>query len=131
MHYQSYLNLIYLFRYQTKQPLFGMEFVIIGELRRPKTEIEHKIRNMGGKVVSNVHRGIAAVISTQREVNEAGEMMRGAFTNQIQVIPEECIDEVMNNDLIEVFNRKNMNIEGKHVCKYCSVRSIGIDAKFI
>lgn len=102
-------------RYQSKQPLSNMEFVIIGETERPKSDIEDKIRKMGGKVVSNVHKGTAAVISTRREVNKAGRDMRDVLLTRVQVITEDFIDEVLNNDPMEVFTRKNMNNRGKDV----------------
>ena len=41
-----------------------MEFVILGKTTRPKDEIKKEIKKMGGKVVTNIHDRLAAVIST-------------------------------------------------------------------
>jgi NAD-dependent DNA ligase len=41
-----------------------MEFVILGKTTRPKNEIKKEIKKLGGKVVTNIHDKLAAVIST-------------------------------------------------------------------
>jgi len=40
-----------------------MEFVILGKTTRPKDEIKKEIQKLGGKVVTNIHDKLAAVIS--------------------------------------------------------------------
>jgi NAD-dependent DNA ligase len=40
-----------------------MEFAILGKTTRPRDEIKKAIKNMGGKVVTNIHDRLAAVIS--------------------------------------------------------------------
>lgn len=114
-------------RIQAKQPLFGMEFVIIGETEKPKSEIEDKIRKMSGKIVPVAYRGVAAVISSRREMNNPGEDMRDILMTRIQVVPDDCIDEVIDNDPIEVFTKRNMNIRGVDVSEYIDVDYISSD----
>lgn len=41
-----------------------MEFVILGKTTRSKNEIKKEINKLGGKVVTNIHDRLAAVIST-------------------------------------------------------------------
>jgi poly [ADP-ribose] polymerase len=41
-----------------------MEFVILGKTAKPKDEIKKEIKKLGGKVVTNIHDRLAAVIST-------------------------------------------------------------------
>lgn len=55
-----------------KPSLFNMEFVLIGDLERPKNEIEEMIKKSGGKLVTKIHSSIAAVISTKLEVEAMG-----------------------------------------------------------
>lgn len=102
-------------RLHAKQPLFGMDFMIIGEMKQSISEIEDKIRKMGGKIVAKFHTGIAAVISNEHEVNEATGNIRDAFIHRIQVIPERFLDDVMDNDPIEVIAKSDMGKWGKDV----------------
>lgn len=98
-----------------EQPLFDMEFVIIGETRMAREDIEYKIREMGGKIVSTVHENLTAVISNASEVNGCTEMIKKAFMHRIQVISDDFLDEVMDNDPIELIARKDLSEWGKDV----------------
>jgi NAD-dependent DNA ligase len=46
-------------------PLKNMEFVILGKTTRPRDELKKEIKKLGGKVVTNIHDKLAAVISTK------------------------------------------------------------------
>jgi NAD-dependent DNA ligase len=41
-----------------------MEFVILGKTTRSKDELKKEIKKLGGKLVTNIHDRLAAVIST-------------------------------------------------------------------
>lgn len=75
-----------------------MEFVIIGNLKRSRNEIESIIKKMGGKIVPRVHYKLAAIISNQEEVQKMGSQMEEAKAFDIQVVSEEFLTEIANND---------------------------------
>lgn len=105
-------------RLYTKQPLFNMEFFIVGATKLPRQEIERKVRAMGGKMATRIHSNLTAVISNA-EVVETGEgIIREAFIHRIQVIPDDFLNEVLDNDPIKVINRKNLIKYGKNVCSF-------------
>jgi NAD-dependent DNA ligase len=49
---------------RARPPLKNMEFLILGKTTRPKDELKKDIKKLGGKVVTNIHDKLAAVIST-------------------------------------------------------------------
>lgn len=75
-----------------------MDFVLIGDLSRPKGDIERLIQKLGGKVVSEIHGRVAAVISTANEIRKMNEQMMEAHTHEIQIIGEHFLDEIENPD---------------------------------
>lgn len=95
-----------------------MEFMFIGETKRPKNDLEELIRKMGGKIATKIHKGLAAVISNKQEVNRTGSSTREAALHRIQVIPEEFIDEVMDNDPIEVIKKNDLTKWGADVSAF-------------
>lgn len=112
------------FRLHTKQPLFDMEICIIGEIKLPKKDIEKKIKAMGGKIASQIHDGLAAVISTAKDVNRAyDDDLREAFMRGIQVVPEEFLEDViMCDDPIQLIVRMDMSNRGKDVSFFFSAK---------
>jgi NAD-dependent DNA ligase len=52
-------------------PLKNMEFVILGKTTKPKDELKKDIKKLGGKVVTNIHDKLAAVISTTGKIVRA------------------------------------------------------------
>ena len=102
-------------RLYTKQPLFNMEFFIVGATKLPRQDIERKIHAMGGKMATRIHADLAAVISNA-EVVETGEgTIREAFIHRIQVVSDAFLDEVLDNDPIKVIDRNNLSKYGKNV----------------
>lgn len=71
-----------------------MEFVVIGKLNKTHQEIEKTIRKMGGKVVSVIHKELAAVISNPEEVQRMGVQIKMAKRHNIPVVPEDFLAEV-------------------------------------
>lgn len=105
-----------MFRLHTKQPLFNMEFFIIGATNMPRNEIEYKIKAMGGQMASRIHSYLTAVISNAEEVENSTGLMRDTFIHRVQVVPDSFLDEVMDNDPIEVIVQRNLNKKwSKHV----------------
>jgi hypothetical protein len=47
---------------RSKLPLYGKSFVITGTLSKPRTEIEEKIKSLGGRISSSVSKNTACVI---------------------------------------------------------------------
>ncbi|XP_055303260.1 poly [ADP-ribose] polymerase-like [Sitodiplosis mosellana] len=101
------------FELYTKQPLFNMEFFIVGATKLPRKDIEHKIQAMGGKMASRIHGYLAAVISNAEEVQIGEGMIREAFIQRIQVISDDFLNEVMDHDPIEVIARSDLSKWGK------------------
>lgn len=71
----------------TTQPLFGLELFIFGDTSIPRTDLERRIRAMGGKTTSRIHRNLVAIISKSDEADVYTESEE-AFTYRIQVIPD-------------------------------------------
>lgn len=102
-------------RSYAKQPLFGMEFFIIGENKKPQIDIANQIQVLGGKIASRIHSRIAAIISNVNEVEKVGGPMTNAQLHGIQVVPEEFLDEVPNGDPCELIAEKNISKWGRDV----------------
>lgn len=96
-----------------------MEFFIVGETQRSKSEIVAKIHAMGGKIAPYVHNRLAAIISNLKEVTRGDDdAIREAFIFGIQMIPEDFLEEVMTcNNPIQMIVDKNMSHNGKDVRK--------------
>ncbi|XP_031632849.1 poly [ADP-ribose] polymerase-like [Contarinia nasturtii] len=103
------------FEQYTKQPLFNLEFVIIGDTKYPRNVIENKIRAMGGKVTSGpIHSRIAAVISNADAVNKGDKEVNNACIYSIQVISDELLDQVMDNDPIDLIVKNDLSKWGRN-----------------
>lgn len=98
-----------------KQPLFGMEFMIVGETTKSKGEIEQKIKQMGGKLVEKIHENVAAIISNPEEVTKMGAIMEVAKTHGIHVVPETFIDDIKNIDPFELMTMCDLSNWGQDV----------------
>ncbi|XP_054284117.1 poly [ADP-ribose] polymerase-like [Macrosteles quadrilineatus] len=88
-------------------PLKNMEFVIIGKSLK-RDELKKEITKLGGKVVTKVHSKLAAVISTQEEVEKKNKRMEEVEEANIQVVPESFIQESLKGGAIENISRLNM-----------------------
>lgn len=107
-------------RYQTRLPLLGLEFAIAVETKLPKKDIVHKIQMMGGKISDVVHQKIAAIISNGDKIEPFEGDMKWALDRGILLIPEEFLNEVMDNDPIEVM--LNMDMCNRQSSQYANVR---------
>lgn len=92
-----------------------MEFLIIGETKQLKNDIEHKIRLMGGKVVKIMHKDIAAVISNAAELQRIEGDIKSAAQLGIHVVSEEFLDDVIDNDPTKVIEENELSNWGRNV----------------
>uniref|UniRef100_A0A1B6DFG5 Poly [ADP-ribose] polymerase n=1 Tax=Clastoptera arizonana TaxID=38151 RepID=A0A1B6DFG5_9HEMI len=88
--------------------LKNMEFVVLGKTEMSKDEIKNQIVKMGGKLTTKIHNNLAAVISTQDEVDKMGSRMTNVKNCDIQVVPEGFLQESLAGGALE--NIKKMNI---------------------
>uniref|UniRef100_U5EZI1 Poly [ADP-ribose] polymerase n=1 Tax=Corethrella appendiculata TaxID=1370023 RepID=U5EZI1_9DIPT len=79
-----------------KPPLYNMEFVLLGNTKTPKDELKARIIKMGGKVTTRLSEKVAAVISTPDEVEKMNKRMQEIKELEIQVVPEDFLDDVKN-----------------------------------
>lgn len=77
-----------------------MEFVIIGKMEKSKDDIKKVIQKMGGKLTTKITKTIAAIISTEAEVERCGHRMKEAQDFGIQVVPESFLDDVKAGNAI-------------------------------
>lgn len=77
-----------------------MEFVIIGKTEKSESEIKKIVQKMGGKVGSKIHENVAAIISTEDEVNRMGQRMKKAKEFGIQVVPEHFIEDAQGGNAV-------------------------------
>lgn len=107
-----------------------MEFIIVGSTKMPRADVKNKIEQLGGKIASRVHTHLAAVISNAEEVRDCTGMIKDAFMHRIQVIPDDFLDDVMENDPIEVIVKKDLSRWGKDVCLLSSTFSFSKNIAF-
>ncbi|KAF3422106.1 hypothetical protein E2986_01385 [Frieseomelitta varia] len=75
------------------RPLKHMQFVIIGHTGKDKNTLKKEILHLGGEVITKLHENVAAIISTQREIDKMSKKMEEAKNLNIQVITEDFIEE--------------------------------------
>lgn len=74
------------------KPLKHMQFVFIGQFK-DKEAMKRDIMLLGGDVVTKINENVAAVISTQEEIDKMHKKMEEAERCNIQVITKDFIDE--------------------------------------
>lgn len=73
-----------------------MVFVLVGRHKQSTAIIKRLIKKLGGKVGTEIHDRVAAVISTVDEVQKMGKQMLEARKHNIQVVTEEFLDDIQN-----------------------------------
>lgn len=71
-----------------------MEFVLIGKLKQERDDIEQLIKKLGGKIGTEIHDRVAAIISTKNKVRKMGKRMKKAKKYSIQVVSEIFLDKI-------------------------------------
>ncbi|XP_028151640.2 poly [ADP-ribose] polymerase-like [Diabrotica virgifera virgifera] len=77
--------------------LYDMLFVIVGKPPKGKDEIKKLVVSMGGKVITKIDEKVAAIISTEIEVEKMNKRMQEAEKYDIHVVPDDFLDEAKNN----------------------------------
>lgn len=75
--------------------------------------IEDQIQKMGGKIVPDIHRGVAAVISKDTKSDE----LQYALMSRFPIVSDDFLDEVMTYEPINVIKKRDMTEKGKSVRK--------------
>ncbi|PNF21175.1 Poly [ADP-ribose] polymerase [Cryptotermes secundus] len=102
-------------------PLKNMEFVILGNTTRPKDELKKEIKKLGGKVVTKIHDKLAAVISTPDELEKMTKKMEDVKACDIQVLPEDFLDEVKDGGALALISERNISSWGSDPQKRIAV----------
>uniref|UniRef100_A0A2Z5U1X2 Poly [ADP-ribose] polymerase n=1 Tax=Reticulitermes speratus TaxID=60591 RepID=A0A2Z5U1X2_9NEOP len=114
---------------RTGPPLKNMEFVILGKTTRPKDELKKEIKKLGGKVVTNIHDRLAAVISTPDELQKMNTKMEEVKACDVQVLPDDFLDEVQSGDVMALITKKNISSWGSDPHKRMSVDTVDSSKK--
>lgn len=85
-----------------------MEFLIIGDTKRRKSDIKQDIQRMGGKVGRKLHDKLAAIISNEDEVKNMDYKMEEAKNLGVQVVDESFVESVHNEDAINYIKNKSI-----------------------
>ncbi|XP_020719447.2 poly [ADP-ribose] polymerase isoform X1 [Bombus terrestris] len=75
------------------KPLKHMQFFIIGNIGKDRNTLKKEILHLGGEITSKLHENVAAIISTQHEVDKMSKKMEEAKSFNIQVITADFIEE--------------------------------------
>lgn len=91
-----------------KPPLYELQFVILGKTATPKDQLKDKILKLGGKVTTKITNTTAAIISTPEEVERMGSRMQEAKDLQIQVVPEDFIEDAKSGGALSYITSKSI-----------------------
>ncbi|PSN54639.1 Poly [ADP-ribose] polymerase [Blattella germanica] len=89
-------------------PLKNMQFAILGKTTKSRDELKKEIQKLGGKVVTQISDKLAAVISTPTEVEKMNKKMEEVKTCDIQVVPEDYLDEAKDGSAILLITKKSI-----------------------
>lgn len=90
-----------------------MEFALVGKFTKSNDDIERLIRKLGGKIDTEIHTALAAIISTTREVQKMGTQMQEARKNGIQVVTDDFLTEIQRPDVDPI-----LYILSKSICDW-------------
>lgn len=92
------------------KPLKNMEFLIVGKTHKDKEELKKEIVSLGGKVVTKIHKDLAACISNPSEVEKMNKRMEEIKELDIQVVSEDFVDEAkeFTQPAVMLINKKNI-----------------------
>lgn len=97
-------------------PLQNMEFVLGSSIKKEERKaLKERIAKLGGKVVSKVSSHLAAVITTQEDVEKMGVIVTEAQEKDIQVVEPDFLDEVEKTPAADVITKKSISDWGSDV----------------
>lgn len=70
---------------RAREPLYGLHFVALGNLKTPRDELKEMISKLGGKLTTKLHDKLAAIISNKDEVSKMNKRMQEVQDLDIQV----------------------------------------------
>lgn len=101
-----------------------MEFVIVGNLEKPRNEIEKQIRKLGGKIGTTIHSKLAAIISNHQEIKNMGFQMASAKIHKIQVVSVDFLTAIQTMDPIAYIISESLDDNwGGDVSILCTILS--------
>ncbi|XP_015110104.1 poly [ADP-ribose] polymerase [Diachasma alloeum] len=91
-------------------PLRGMQIFIAGKTSKDKEELRKDIMRLGGLVVSRVHENLAVVIADEKTLKKGGKTFDNAQVYDIQVVPEDFVDEAKDfkDTPVSLITKKNI-----------------------
>lgn len=95
-----------------------MEFFVIGKTAQSRADLKNAIQQLGGKLSTKLHEKLAAVISSEKEVERMNEKMKEAKSMGIQVITEDFMDKLDKAGAVEYIKSKSICDWGSDVRKY-------------
>lgn len=95
-----------------------MEFFVIGKTAQSRADLKNAIQQLGGKLSTKLHDKLAAVISSEKEVERMNEKMKEAKSMGIQVITEDFMDKLDKAGAVEYIKSKSICKWGSDVRKY-------------
>lgn len=95
-----------------------MEFFVIGKTAQSRADLKNAIQQLGGKLSTKLHDKLAAVISSEKEVERMNEKMKEAKSMGIQVITEDFMDKLDKAGAVEYIKSKSICDWGSDVRKY-------------
>lgn len=96
-----------------------MEFLVIGKTELSKDDLKSKLQSLGGKLTSKMHKNLAAVISTAKEVERLSSKMQTAMDMGIQVMTEDFLEKVATGGAIEYIKTNSICDWGTDVSICC------------
>lgn len=98
-----------------KPPLYLMEIVILGKLSFNRSVAKPIIEKMGGKLTTHIHERTAVIISNEREIERMNDRMQQAKDFDIQVVPEEFLEEVKGGGAVDYIAKNSISEWGSDV----------------
>ena len=95
---------------------------MIGKTAKTQDQLKVAIEKLGGKLGKKIHNKLAAIISTEKEVEKMSSKMKDAETYGIQVICEDFFDKIASEKMsqeavIEYIKEKSICIWGTDVSR--------------
>lgn len=91
-----------------RPPLENMEFAVVGRVSRLRADLKEAIQRLGGKLVTSVHAKLAAVVATEKAVEQMSDKMVEVKTLGIQVLRDTFVEELGKTNVIEFIKTQSI-----------------------